>query len=149
MITQALADNGAVLEVIGLRDGTLDTVDGDTLDTRRLLVTVSSVLYDAVLVPGGRTSVDALAADGQAVHFVAEAFKRGKAVAGIGEGVHLLTQARLNNVWLAGPGDGLVVDQGVVSLVDVDPGYWGGFTRALVEAVRHRHWERDMDLVPA
>jgi catalase len=53
---------------------------GDDLQADRAMNTMASVLYDAVVVPGGSESVQALSADGHAVHFVAEAFKHAKPV---------------------------------------------------------------------
>jgi hypothetical protein len=47
---------------------------------------MSSVLYDAVLVAGGRDSVDTLAGNGDAVHYVAEAFKHARPIAAPGRG---------------------------------------------------------------
>jgi catalase len=44
-----------------------------------------SVMFDAVLVPGGAASAQALMKDGDAVHFVLEAFKHCKALCLIGE----------------------------------------------------------------
>jgi len=40
----------------------------------RSLLTVASVMYDAVFVPGGQAAVDALWGQGDARHFVAEAY---------------------------------------------------------------------------
>jgi catalase len=99
--------------------------------------------FDAVLVPGGDRCVQTLAGDGDAVHFVSEAFKHGKAIGALGDGVALLETARVTAV----RGDGeTVTDQGVVTA-----GAAGGdFTEAFVKAVAaHRHPERDMAAVPA
>jgi catalase len=150
VLTQGLAGSGAVPEVVGLRDSALRAADGRPLEVARALLTVSSVLYDAVVVPGGHPSVAALCAEGDAVHAVAEAFRHGKAVGGLGDGVRLLAEARLAGVRLAGPGDGLVAGRGVVTLADPGPALWDEFARALAEAVaRHRHWDRDTVPVPA
>jgi catalase len=52
-----------------------------------------SVMFDAVLVPAGAASAQALAAQGDAVHFVLEAYRHGKALCLIGESVRLLQLA--------------------------------------------------------
>ena len=49
-----------------------------------------SVMFDAVLVPGGAASAQVLARNGDAVHFVLEAYKHCKTICVIGEGVQLL-----------------------------------------------------------
>jgi len=41
-------------------------------------VTKSSVLYDGVIVAGGEESVDTLVDNGEAVHYVAEAYRHAK-----------------------------------------------------------------------
>jgi catalase len=86
----ALKKAGAVPEVIGPHLGPLHGADGTALQPDKSLLTVASVMYDAVYVPGGQQSVAALSASGDAVHFVNEAFKHCKAIAASGEGVDLL-----------------------------------------------------------
>ena len=49
-----------------------------------------SVMFDAVLVPGGAQRAEALSRNGDAVHFVLEAYKHCKAICTVGEGVELL-----------------------------------------------------------
>jgi catalase len=119
---------------------------------------MSSVLYDAVLVAGGRDSVEALAGNGEAVHYAAEAFKHAKPVAALGEGIDLLQRASLPDVRLAGDGDSEVVSEaGVVTVARPQaPGGDGAgdglhaFASALVDAVAaHRHFERRLEAVPA
>ena len=61
------------------------------------LLTVGSVLFDAVFVPGGAKSTEALAADGAAVLFVREAYKHCKAVGGNGTGLAMLRAAGIDD----------------------------------------------------
>ncbi|HZG74914.1 MAG TPA: hypothetical protein VEZ72_03565 [Paenibacillus sp.] len=61
-----------------------------------------SILYDAVYIPGGRQSVDALMAQGDALHFVNEAFKHAKIVGASNEGVDLLAPSQIAGTPLAG-----------------------------------------------
>ena len=79
---------------------------------------MASVLYDAVLVAGGRASVDTLRRNGAAIRYVAEAYKHGKAVGAIGEGVDLLREAPLNDARLSD--NGLISDAAVVTLAAPD-----------------------------
>jgi putative intracellular protease/amidase len=76
-------------------DGAVATDDGGMLSVTRAMTTVSSVLYDAVVVPDGEGSAFALASDGFAVHFVAEAYKHAKTIAAVGAGVSVLDQAEV------------------------------------------------------
>jgi catalase len=108
---------------------------------------MASVLYDAVLVAGGRESVEALRGNGAAVRYVAEAYKHAKPLAAIGEGVDLLREAPFDDVKLSD--DGLVDDSGVVTLAngngDVDE-----FSEAFIQAIAaHRHFDRAVEVVPA
>ncbi len=135
-VKRALSEKGATCEVLGPRDGTLSDTGGGTIDVDRLLATTGSVLYDAVLVPSGEESVRALAADGQAVHFVAEAFMHYKAVGALGDGVVLLEAARVPSSDL-----GVITTSGTAGRE---------FLQAFTEAVAaHRHYGRDTTPIPA
>ncbi|MEU9889673.1 catalase [Sphaerisporangium sp. NPDC051011] len=90
-----LTMRGAICEVLAARGGSVRGTAGEELMVTRPMPTTASVLYDAVVVPGGAQSVRALAEDGDAVHFVAEAYKHGKPVGAIGEGTDLLDLARV------------------------------------------------------
>ena len=57
------------------------------------MFTTSSVLFDAVFVPGGQPAIDALATDPQALDFVCEAFKHYKPIAATGAGADFLEMA--------------------------------------------------------
>jgi catalase len=145
----ALAEGDATAELLAPRDAELTCDTGGRLRADRAMNTMASVLYDAVVVPGGAESVNALMADGLALHYVAEAFKHGKCVAALGSGVALLRAARLAGARLAEPGDGVLSDRGVVTSAEVAVASTG-FATALTDAVAaHRHWHRDSDRVPA
>ena len=89
-LVRALTAAGAVPKIIAPRGGTLKGAGGGGVDVDWSLLTVGSVLFDAVFVPGGQKSSDALAADGAAELFVREAYKHCKAVGGGGTGVAML-----------------------------------------------------------
>ena len=118
------------------RDGLVTATGGAAVEVTRALATVDSVLYDAVLVPGGAESVRTLSGDGQAVYFVTEAYKHYKAVGAVHEGAELLATARV-----LPSGDG-----GVVVADRPDEGFVSAFGEAVA---RHRHYERDTAAVPA
>src|SRR6185369_10024505 len=71
-LQEALRERNAIPELLGPVDGAVTTAAGGPLTVTRAMTTTASVLYDAVVVPDG---VGTLAADGFAVHFVAEAYK--------------------------------------------------------------------------
>ncbi|MGA8117977.1 MAG: catalase [Actinocatenispora sp.] len=148
-VLAALTERGAVPEVLGPRDGPLDTVGGSTLEVRRAHTTVASVLYDAVLVPDGPDAAASLAADGEAAHYVLEAFKHGKAVGGLGTGAELV--GRLLGAAVTPAGDPVAEDRGVVLLAASDNGSARDqfVTRFAVAVAAHRHWDRAVGRVSA
>ena len=118
---------------------------------------MASVLYDAVLVAGGREAfVDALQSNGAALRYVAEAYKHGKPLGAVGEGVRLVAAAPLPEARLAeSAADGLVTYEGLVTR-HLDPaGADGGrqvseVGEAFLEAVAGgRYFGRSVGKVPA
>ncbi|RKN40086.1 catalase [Streptomyces hoynatensis] len=147
-LREVLGRGGAVVEVLAAHDGTVRSAEGGEVPVDRAMQTMSSVLYDAVCVPGGEKCARALAEDGLARFYVTEAFKHGKAVAALGSGVSLLEELRLPGVRLAGDGGRLVDEKGVVTATD--PAAAAEAAEAFAVALAyHRHWTRDSDRVPA
>ncbi|MEU5870644.1 catalase [Glycomyces sp. NPDC047369] len=141
-LTRLVADlrrRGAVPEVLGQADGTVRSETGEDVVVDRALPTMASVLYDAVAVPAGADAVAALRADGRALHFVAEAFKHGKAIAAFGTGTELLEAARID-----------AAEPGVVT-TDADGGdVPDAFLDAFADAIAaHRAWNRRTDGIAA
>jgi catalase len=156
-------DAGAIVELLAPHGGQLVTSAGEQLPVDRMIATMSSVLYDAVLVAGGKAGVQVLAEQGEAVHYIAEAFRHGKPIGAIGDGVDLLAIAPLNG---AGALDrtrtGLIDELGVVTVraaTDADGGHAddgaGGdqlraFGTAFVHNLeQHRFFDRHVERVPA
>jgi catalase len=103
-----------------------------------------SVMFDAVLVPGGAASAQALARNGDAVHFVLEAYKHCKAICVVGEGTQLLRTLGI------GAGEGGPAVPGVI-IGKNDPPTRAPLAQEFIAAIgRHRHWARpNVDAVPA
>ena len=102
------------------------------------LLTVGSVLFDAVFVPGGMESVKALKADAMAVLFVNEAYKHCKALAATGEGIALFPN---HNGADRAPAKVGALAEGVVVSGDGDV---ARVAAELVKALaRHRAWSRE------
>jgi catalase len=120
-VWSSLRELGAQPEILAPRDGLVTATGGAAVEVTRALPTVDSVLYDAVLVPGGAESVRALSRDGQAVYFVTEAYKHYKAIGAVHEGAELLAVAR---VLPSG-------DRGVVIAESADDGFVGAFADAV------------------
>ncbi|GAB3210101.1 catalase [Marinactinospora thermotolerans] len=146
-LREAMAAKGATVEVLAPTEGTVTTSDGGTLEVDHAINTMASVLYDAVVVPGGVEGAAALAADGLAKFYVIEAFKHAKPIAAMGAGVDVIARLPLPELRLAGGGDGIVTDQGVVTHRNGDDREFHETFASLL--ARHRVWDRDVASVPA
>ena len=130
-----LTARGVTVELLGPVDGTVAADDGLPMEVTRAIGTVSSVLYDAVVVPDGAL---ALAADGRAVRFAAEAYKHGKAVAATGSGIDVLHRAGVpvNLSDAPDPRDPALI-------LDANP-----IPGLLAALARHRNFDRDVSAIP-
>lgn len=143
-LKDALMQEGAQVETVAKFQGPKSGMNGGrevTADEN--YHTTASIMYDAVFVPGGRACADTLKKQGEALHFIAEAFKHCKAIAAAGEGVEVLQAANLMNITLANSQNGQVhTDKGVVSAANGAD--MSALIRDFVKAIAaHRHWERE------
>jgi catalase len=135
---KSLGAAGATAKVIAPHGGTLAGTGGRKIPVDFSLLTVGSVLFDAVFVPGGADSVKTLGQDARALLFVAEAYKHCKALAGTGAGVSLLpTEKKPNGAHAkAGPLEEGVIGGGDGDVVKV--------AAEFIESIaRHRAWSRE------
>jgi catalase len=145
----AMRQRGAIPEVLApVGGGKLAGGSGGELAVDRAINTVASVLYDAVVVPGGPDSTQALSGDGYAMHFVTEAYKHLKPIAAFGAGIKLLPKAGV--VEQIAEGADIVTAHGVVTTTaaadDLSDEFFDTFAAVLA---KHRIWERITDSVPA
>lgn len=132
-IADALIAEGAVVRLVGPRIGLMPSAAGGRIDVDASFSNNPSPLFDAVVVPNGESAIEALCKDGQALEFVRDQFRHGKAMMAIAEGRRLLEEAGI-------PIDGK--DKGLV-LAD---GASGDGTQAFIKALeQHRHPERETD----
>ncbi|MPY57300.1 catalase [Streptomyces spongiae] len=138
----ALAAEGAIVEAIATQDGTVRGSDGENYAVDRALPTVASVLYDAVLLPGGPTGTPAHAGDPDTMRFVRSAYRHGKPVGALGSGVGLVSALEPDGLRVSAEFHHVVTDRGVVT--DTAPGTPSEeFLRSFVTAIgEHRHWDR-------
>ncbi|WP_247000878.1 catalase [Halosolutus gelatinilyticus] len=145
-VRSTLQDEGARVKVVSKALGDKESEAGDAVEADKSHVTTESVLFDAVFVPGGEDHVDALLDQGDAKHFVAEAFKHKKPIAAIGEGTELLEAVELPDVEIAANGETISSDGVVTSHGDDLEAFAERFVDAIAE---HRHWGRNPKDVPA
>ncbi|MCW2567533.1 MAG: Catalase [Mycobacterium sp.] len=144
-----IRSEGAICEILAPHDGVLVTSDGGEMPVDRNLITMASVLYDAVIIAGGAQSVDTLIENGDAVHYAMEAYKHAKAVGAIGDGIRLL-RANLEPLpRLAEGGGGTVAAGGVITTDDCSVESLMDFGTTFAAACACRFFDRAVELVPA
>ncbi|MDQ6892106.1 MAG: catalase [Acidobacteriota bacterium] len=144
---KALDAGGAAGKIVAPRLGYLTGADGSDIFVEFSLLTASSVLFDAVYVPGGASSIEALAGERDTLEFLSDAFRHCKTIGATGEGIDLLraaipglpagkpdTSAKGN-----GNGNGNASREGVVTAPDAGTDFLRNF---LAGVAMHRHWTR-------
>ncbi len=137
-VREFLVEQGAVPRYVGARLGSVATEAGEKLDVEVTFETMPSVLFDALVVPGGKTASDLLGKMGQALEFIKDQYRHAKPILSLGAGTDLVEKA----------GAAMLLSSG-----ERDPGMLGG-SNAEVEKVmpqfikamaKHRHHDREMD----
>ncbi|MCB2253578.1 catalase HPII [Pseudomonas chlororaphis] len=125
-LKKALEAEGAHAKLLGPTSAAVTTAQGKVLPVHASMEGLPSVVFDAVFVPGGAKSVQALSGDGVALHYLLEAYKHLKAIALQGEAKQLLDVLKLQ------ADAGLIVGGDAKAL------------RAFFDAIaQHRVWERE------
>jgi catalase len=141
-IQQALQDAGAVSRIVSDRLGFVATSSGQQLAVDHTFATMPSVMFDAVLVPGGASAAQALQRDGNALHFVLEAYRHCKPICAIGEAAELLSLRDVLTPESAAAA-GVVIGKN-------DPVTRNQLAQDFIAAIgRHRHWLRNVESIPA
>ncbi len=147
-VKQALKAAGATSKIVSTHGGKIKSADGKVIDVEMTFLTSASVMFDAIYVPGGRESISTLKREGDAIHFVTEAFKHCKAIAATGDGLDLFAEADLLGIQLS-KSSGFVEQLGVLTSRQADN--LDEFAKEFISAIaQHRNWMRKQkDLVPA
>ncbi len=136
---KALTDAGAVVEIIAPKLGKIKDAKGAAIKVDKNLRTVASVLYDAVFVPGGKASGDALSREADALHFVDQAYKHCKPIAVDSSAETFIARTALGSL--------LQEDKKLPGFIYSDKNKSQNFIAAIAH---HRFWEREaMPVVPA
>ncbi|GAA4506220.1 catalase HPII [Hymenobacter ginsengisoli] len=140
-LMKTLMEQGAQTAIVATHLGTLKGKDGQEILINWTFQNTASVLFDAVYVAGGASSVQKLTQDADAVRFVNEAFRHCKPIAASAEGVELLKAAAYPGATDILSADGVVTstDNKVASLAK-------DFSKAIAH---HRFWSRELKAMPA
>jgi catalase len=138
---KAMMAQGAMPRLVGRHVGPFKPAGTGEMEAELSILTTSSVLFDAVYVPGGDAAIDALKMEGQAIEFLVDAYKHYKPIAATGAGKDLLDAAGITNA-KPHPEAGPDADPsaGVITGNDV-----AGVAAQLIFAIaQHRHWKRGL-----
>ena len=127
---EALAGVGAMGIVVGPHIGAV-AGEGGPIEAKKTYANSSSVLFDAVYVPGGKDGAW-LAANADARKFVDEAYKHAKPIAASGEGVMLIDVSQFGKGRNDKPGVVVAPDGNALSVADA----------FLAAIAYHRFYER-------
>jgi catalase len=135
-LLEALHEAGAVVRLLGSRLGTVKGSDGGHFEVDATFENSPSVLFDAVVLPGGEEAVETLSGEGHAVEFLKDQYRHCKTILVLGTASQLLQKAGIGSTLPSGEEDpGLLIDEG--STADA---------QAFIAAVaQHRHPARDSD----
>jgi catalase len=136
---KALLTVGAKAMTVAPHLGVLTGSNGEVVKADFSLLTASSVLFDAVFVPGGEESIKSLLQENESANFVLEAYRHCKTVGASGAGSNLLRAAGIP-VTSASSTNGNTEEPGVI----VGDGDFKSLASEFIEAMRlHRHWSRE------
>jgi catalase len=137
---KALLTAGAKGMTVAPHLGELTGKDGEVVKADFSLLTASSVLFDAVYVPGGEASIKSLLRENESANFVLEAFRHCKTIGASGAGVDLLRAAGIPTPAVDDGSNGETADPGVI----VGNGDMSSVAAEFIEAMKlHRHWGRE------
>ena len=136
-VSERLTAEGAVPRFLAGRLGTVNAASDGAIEVDATLGATPSVLYDAVVLPGGKAAAGALAADGRAVEFIRDQYRHCKPILAFDEGRDLLAACGIAPSLPGGE-----PDPGVVLAARHDRSAINAFVAAIA---RHRHFGRDTD----
>ena len=137
-LIEALNGAGAVTRLLGSRLGTVRSKDGEPLEIDATLENSPAVLFDALVLPGGKEAVDMLCRDGRTLEFVKDQYRHCKTILALGDSSRILTKAGIPLTLPSGDADRGLLIEGKKGT--------GANAHSFIAAVGlHRHVERDRD----
>jgi catalase len=138
-IHAGLAREEAVPRFVGLRLGRVQSTDGNQIEVDATAEAMPSVLFDAVVVPGGHEDmVKVFANAGPVLEFIGQQYRHCKPILVLGNGRAVAERAGVKLVLPSGE-----LDSGVLYFQDDN---FGEVLPQFVEAIAaHRHFARETD----
>jgi catalase len=140
---KALTAKGAMARLVGRHVGAFKSTGAGEMVAEESIFTASSVLFDAVYVPGGKAAIEALKREGQAIEFLVDAFKHYKTIAATGTGADLLAKAGITGAE-PHPEAGPDADPTAGVIVGSDKETSRVAKQFIAAIAKHRHWNRGL-----
>jgi catalase len=137
-LMDALNGSGAVTRLLGSRLGTVRSEDGEPMEVDATLENSPAVLFDALVLPGGREAVEALCLDGRTLEFVKDQYRHCKTILALGDSSKILIKAGIPLTLPSG-----AADSGL--LIEGQEGPIAGAASFIAAIGLHRHLDRDQD----
>ncbi len=142
----AIEAKSAMVKIVSMKLGTFKTASGENVKADQAFLGSSSVLFDAIFIPGGEASVNALKNKPEAILFINETYRHCKAIAATGEAVDLLSSTFAGEK-INGEDDHSLTSLGIITSQKFEQKTATAFINAIAQ---HRFWEREeMSKVPA
>jgi catalase len=140
----ALEAHGAHPDIISLALGVVLAADGTPLPVDKTSQVAASVHYDAVYVPGGHASAEALRELDEVGRFLAEAVRHGKAIGVTGDALRLLSDVLGQGGNSARNGDYGAFEDSPGIIASADASNLTNFVEQFISAIaQHRFPERE------
>lgn len=132
-MSEALEKENAMVKLVALHGGMVKCDDDLDHEVDAAIDTTESVLYDAVYIPGGKKSAEALMENGKLIKFINEALKHCKAICSDNEGEDVLDKTY------------------VADFKEDDAIFINEKSQQFIDAIaKHRNWDRadKVDVIP-
>jgi len=135
-VADRLTAEGAVPRFVSTRLGSVQPKSGDAIEVDVSLEATPSVLYDALVLPGGTKSIDSIRADGRALEFIRDQYRHCKPI----------LAARASSALLDACGISTTLDDGQPDTgVIVASSLEHGADEFIAAIATHRHFARETD----
>lgn len=138
VMLSSLKAEGVQGSTIAMHGGPIKSEEGETVNAEFSFLTTSSVLFDAVYIPGGKKSINSLINNCDVISFVSEAYKHCKALAANGDAIDLLQECP----WPKGRDLKKEQEPGIITNSSCSKDFAKSFVNAIAQ---HRFWMREKE----
>lgn len=139
----ALEKEGASIKILAPKLGVINSENGTPIAVDHTFLPHLSMIFDAIYVPGGPSSIAALIKEKNALDFICETYKASKAIATDEGGVELLMASCMKD-WLSPHIYNNLMEQGVIIHTSKEPAVHN-FIKAIE---KHRFRDRLQNYTP-